>query len=364
MNESAEPAAKDDIAVTATTPSDGKPAEAMAVARNGPLRRRIVLALLIALAALLVWQVVDLRLRATHAQSDLDRRASTDAALAGEVRAAVRQGQEAIAGLQQRLAVVEARLGDMQGQQATLEAFQLDLSRGREEWLLIEVEQLISLASQQLQLAGNVQAAVQALATADARLARVQRPHFIALRKAVAQDLQRLKATPSVDIAGIGLRIENIVASVDGMGLAYESRPSAPSRAPAQKVVEAPAGETWWQRSLREFWAEVRSLVRIERLDRPDPVLLAPNQTFFLRENLKLRLLTARVELLSRDQTAFRAEVRQALQWIEKHFDLRDRKVQSAVELMRPFLAAEFSIEAPTLSGSQAALRAIRLPGK
>ena len=338
-------------------------AERLTASRNGPLRRRILLAVLLALAALLVWQVVDNRLRAAALQSDLDQRASAEAALAGEVRAAVRQGQEAVAGLQQRLAVIEARLGDVQGQQATLEAFQLDLSRGREEWLLIEVEQLLSLASQQLQLAGNVQAAVQALATADTRLARVQRPQFIALRKAVAQDLQRLKATPAVDVAGISLRLENIATSVDAMGLAFESRPGSPGRA-APKVADAPGGESWWQRGLREFWLEVRTLVRIERLDRPDPVLLAPNQTFFLRENLKLRLLTARVELLSRDQQAFRAEIRQALQWIEKHFDPRDRKVQSAVELMRPFLAAEFSIEAPSLAGSQAALRAIRLPGK
>ena len=359
MNEPADNAEPAVIAV----PAENN-AERLTASRNGPLRRRILLAVLLALAALLVWQVVDNRLRAAALQSDLDQRASAEVALAGEVRAAVRQGQEAVAGLQQRLAVIEARLGDVQGQQATLEAFQLDLSRGREEWLLIEVEQLLSLASQQLQLAGNVQAAVQALATADTRLARVQRPQFIALRKAVAQDLQRLKATPAVDVAGIALRLENVAVSVDAMGLAFDSRPAAPARAPAPKVADAQAGESWWQQGLREFWLEVRSLVRIERLDRPDPVLLAPNQTFFLRENLKLRLLTARVELLSRDQQAFRAEIRQALQWIEKHFDPRDRKVQSAVELMRPFLAAEFSIEAPSLAGSQAALRAIRLPGK
>ena len=359
MNPSADNAEATVIAVPAETN-----AERSAASRNGPLRRRILLAVVLALAALLVWQVVDNRLRTAALQSDLDRRASAEAALAGEVRAAVRQGQESVAGLQQRLAVIEARLGDVQGQQATLEAFQLDLSRGREEWLLIEVEQLVSLASQQLQLAGNAQAAVQALATADSRLARAQRPQFIALRKAVAQDLQRLKATPAVDVAGIGLRLESVAVSVDAMGLAFDSRPAAPGRAPAPKVAETPGGESWWQRGLREFWLEVRTLVRIERLDRPDPVLLAPNQTFFLRENLKLRLLTARVELLSRDQQAFRAEIRQALQWIDKHFDPRDRKVQSAVELMRPFLAAEFSIEAPSLTGSQAALRAIRLPGK
>ena len=97
-------------------------------------------------------------------------------------------------------------------------------------------------------------------------------------------------------------------------------------------------------------------------MDRPDPVVLAPNQQFFLRENLKLRLLSARVELLSRDQATFRSEVKLAVQWLEKHFDLRDKKVQGAVDILRPFLAAEFSIEPPSLAGSQAALRAVQMP--
>jgi uroporphyrin-3 C-methyltransferase len=305
----------------------------------------------VALVALLAWQALDLRQRIAGAQAELERRSAADAALAIELSA-----------LQQRMAVLEAKFGEIQAQQASLDGAYQEIARGREEWLLTEIEQLLGLASQQLQLAGNVQAAAQALAAAELRLARAQRPQLIALRKAIAIDLQRLKATPGVDLAGIALRIETTAAAVDAMGLAYDSRPSSPTRAPTGKAAEAPPADPWWQRGLREFWAELRSLLRVERMDRPDPVVLAPNQVFFLRENLKLRLLSARVELLSRDQAAFRAEIKLALQWLEKHFDPRDRRVQAAIEGLRPFLAAEFSIEAPSLAGSQAALGAVKLP--
>lgn len=355
MNESA----------TENAPVVASPETAAPAPRPGRRLPRWVLPGIVILAAgVAAWQIVDLRLRVEATQSDQTRLAAENAALVAEVRATLRRGQETLAALQEKTAVLDARSVDAQARQTSLEGAYQDLARGREEWLLNEVEQLVGLASQQLQLAGNVQAALQALSTADARLARVQRPHLIALRKAIAQDLQRLRALPGVDLAGMALRIENIAVAVEAMGLAYDARPGVAVRTTAGKSPEPGATDPWWQRGLREVWAEFRTLVRIERMDRPEPVVLAPNQAFFLRENLKLRLLSARVELLSRDQAAFRGEVRLALQWLEKHFDPKDRKVQAAIEVLRPFLAAEFSIEAPTLAASQAALRAVKFPAE
>jgi uroporphyrin-3 C-methyltransferase len=315
------------------------------------------------LLGLLVWQHVDLRLRLAATQDEIGRRIAADTAAATEHKTLIRQGRESIQAQQQKMTVLEARVADLATHQAALEEIRQEFNRGREEWLLVEIEQLVGLAVHQIQLAGDVQAAIQALATADQRLARSQRPQFIGLRKAVAQDLQRLRSTATVDVAGMAVRIEGIANGVEAMPLAYDSRPAAASvRVAAAKAPEPAAQDPWWQRAWREVWAEMRTLVRVERMDRPDPVVLAPNQQFFLRENLKLRLLSARVELLSRDQAAFRSEVKLAVQWLEKHFDLRDKKVQGAVDILRPFLAAEFSIEPPSLAGSQAALRAVQMP--
>ena len=328
-------------------------------------RRRWVWPLAAAgLLVLLVVQHVDLRMRLSALQGDLARRAAADSASATEQKTLVRQGLETINAQQQRLTALETRLGDLATKHAALEEIRQEFNRGRDEWLLVEVEQLLGLAGHHLQLAGDVQSAIQAVTTADQRLSRSQRPQLVTLRKAVAQDLQRLRATTTVDVAGIAVRLENIASSVDAMGLAYDSRPVAATRAAPAKSGDPAGTENWWERAWREVWTEVRTLIRIDRMDRPDPVVLAPNQQFFLRENLKLRLLSARVELLSREQAAFRAETKLALQWIEKHFDPRDRKVQGAVETLRPFLAADFTVEVPSLAASQAALRAVQLPAE
>lgn len=348
---------------TAENPTVPLPAPSGEPLARAP-RRVIWTVLALLLLAALIWQQIDLRRRIAAAGDEVARQAATTA----DLKAQLVSLRDSAVALQQKTAVLDARLGDFRAQQATLDELYQDLARGREAWLLIEVEQLIGIAAQQLQLAGDVQTAIQALTTADLRLARSQRPQLIALRKAVAQDLARLKAAPTVDLAGAALRIENLTNTVDAMGLAYESRPPvAAARAAAPKGAEPKvdgAGEPVWQRGLREFWAEVRGLVRIERIDRPEPAVLAPSQVFFLRENLKLRLLSARVELLSRDQAAFRSELKLALQWLERHFDARDRRVQVAIDTLKPMLSADFTVEPPTLAASQAALRGLKLPAE
>ena len=106
-----------------------------------------------------------------------------------------------------------------------LEDLYQDLARNRDEWALAEVEQGVLLAAQQLQLAGNVQAAVLALQAADARLASSSRPQFISLRKILVRDLDRLRALPMVDMSGLNLRLESIINAIDSLPLAVEARP-------------------------------------------------------------------------------------------------------------------------------------------
>src|SRR5207244_1954357 len=156
-----------------------------------------------------------------------------------------------------------------------------ELAPSRDEWALTEIEQVLLLASQQLQLAGNVPSALAALQLADSKLQRLDRPQFVPLRRAIARDMDRLKAVPFVDVSGLALRLDQAIAGIDALPLALEERPPVPSG-----DASPPANESAVHRFLREAWQDVRQLVRIENLDRPDVPLLTPQQQFFLRENL------------------------------------------------------------------------------
>ena len=94
-------------------------------------------------------------------------------------------------------------------QREALEQLYADLSRGRDEAALVEVERLITLGAQELQISGNVPTALAALQTADTRLARLESPRFLPLRRVLARDIERLRAAPAVDITGIALKIDD-----------------------------------------------------------------------------------------------------------------------------------------------------------
>jgi uroporphyrin-3 C-methyltransferase len=312
------------------------------------------------------WQWVETRLKLADTQREVARRLAESDSLAVESRLLAKQAQEQMAALLGRLGALEARIAESQSQQATLESLYQDLARNRDEWALAEVEQGVTLAAQQLQLAGNVQGAVLALQTADARLAGSSRPQFIGLRKVLVRDLDRLRALPQVDMAGINLRLESVISAIDTLPLAVEAGPRvSQAKLPeaAQPAAEpiSPGSLEFWQRLGSEFWGEVKGLIRIQRFDRDEPLLLAPGQAFFLRENLKLRLLNARLALLARDQTTFRNELKHAQAWIERHFDSHNTVLQTAQGTLKQLASAEINIELPTLNESLAALKTFKL---
>ncbi|HSG21834.1 MAG TPA: uroporphyrinogen-III C-methyltransferase [Azonexus sp.] len=311
----------------------------------------------IALAALLLsgWQWLETRQRLAETQQEVARRLAEANVGNQEDRGAQKELRQQIEDLQAKLGTVEGKLTEFAGQSATLESLYQDIARSREAATLLEVEQAITLAVQQLQLAGNVPVAILALQTADARLARLDRPQYLPLRKALTKDLERLSALPFADVPGISLRLEQVLIGIDKLPLASGGRP--PETAENSQADEL---LPWWQRSARQIWQELKGLVRIQRFDQAEPVLLAPGQEFFLRENLKLRLLNARLALLSRDQVTYRNEIKVAQEWLARYFQNDDKAVQSALATLKPMAAAPLSLELPNLNDSQAALRSLR----
>ncbi|HET7033313.1 MAG TPA: uroporphyrinogen-III C-methyltransferase, partial [Casimicrobiaceae bacterium] len=166
---------------------------------------------------------------------------------------------------QAKVTLLETRIAESQAQQAALEALYRDLAPSRDEIALSELEQVLLIANQQLQLAGSVSSALTALQLADVKLQRLDRPQFIPLRRALARDIDRLKAIPYVDVAGMSLKLDQAIAAVDTLPLAMDERlpPAAPDKdAP-------PPDEPRWRRMLHEMWSDIRQLIRIEVTDRP-----------------------------------------------------------------------------------------------
>jgi uroporphyrin-3 C-methyltransferase len=312
-----------------------------------------IAALAVAFAA---WQWYDSRSEISALRQETAKKLAEADAQAGGSRLVAEQAREAMAAVQVRLGVLEGRLAESQNQQLALESLYQELSRNRDEWAYAEIEQSLALASQQLVLAGNVKAALIALQTADTRLQRMDRPQLTALRKAINGDIARLKAAPHVDTLAISTRLDALIAQVDKLPLAMEMRPQ-----PEQPPAAAGAGEgSPWARFWRDVWTEWRGLIRVQQMDQPDAALLAPSQAFFLRENLRLRLIGARLALLARDATSYKSDLKAGRDWLNRYYDTRNSNVARAQAMLRELHDAEVGIEAPEISATLEAMRNLR----
>jgi len=333
--------------------------QSSAAPRRGVLLRNAGPALWIAALAVAfaAWQWYDSRTEiGALRQETATKLAEADAQARGS-RLVAEQAREAMAAVQVKLGVLESRLTESQNRQTALEALYQELSRNRDEWAYSEIELSLAIASQQLALAGNVKAALIALQTADTRLQRMDRPQLTALRKAVASDIERLKAAPHVDTLAISTRLDALIAQVDKLPLAMEMRPQ-----PEQPPAAAPgAGEgNPWTRFWSNVWTELRGLIRVQQMDQPDVALLAPSQAFFLRENLKLRLIGARLALLARDATSYKADLKAARDWLNRYYDTRNSNVEHALAMLRNLHDAEVGIAVPEINATLEAMRNLR----
>ena len=313
----------------------------------------IALALAALALVLLAWQWLDARSERQAIRQELARRLAEIDAQNKEGRVIAQQAQEAARDVQVKVGVLEDKLAQSQNQQVALETLYQELSRNRDDWSLSEIEQIVAIASQQLQLAGDLRGALLALQTADSRLQRLDKPQLIPLRKVIAKDIERLKSLPHVDTVGIAVRLDTLLGQVDALPLAMEVRPITEREAAAP----TPAEESAWQRVMREALTDFKQMVRLQKLDKTEVPLLAPEQAYFARENLKLRLLSARIALLQRDPVAYRADIRAAREWLNRYFDTQNKAVTSALATLRALGESPVSIEVPDIVGSLEAVR-------
>jgi uroporphyrin-3 C-methyltransferase len=258
---------------------------------------------------------------------------------------------------QGRINQLEAQLAESQSQQAALEALYRDLAPSRDEIAVSEIEQVLLVAGQQLQLAGNVPSALTALQLADIKLRQLDRPQFLPLRRALASDMEALRAVPFVDVTGLSLKLDQAMALAPTLPLAMDER--LPQAAAAKGDVP-PADVPAWRRVLGDAWAQLRDLVRIENSDRPAAALLPPPQQYFLRENVRLRLLGARIALQNHDDASFRADVAAADALLKQYFDTRTKPVQTVQATLKLLAATPATGSMPTLTRSLEAVRALR----
>ncbi|WP_367848987.1 uroporphyrinogen-III C-methyltransferase [Rhodoferax sp. WC2427] len=295
----------------------------------------------------MLWQ------KLSHIQEQLARQSADAGTQAVEARTIARQAQDQARDIAARQAVTDARVSETTLQRTQLEDLMQSLSRSRDENLVVDIESSVRLAQQQAQLTGSIEPLLAALKSADDRVTRAAQPRLAPLQRAIAHDTERIKAATTTDTPGLLVKLDELVRQVDD--LPTVNAVVVASAVGAGKATPPLAAE-WWQRALDVVHQEARKLLRVSRIEQPEAALLSPEQTFFLRENLKLKLLNARLGLLARQLASARTDLNAAAAALNKYFDPASRKTQTMATLLQDVQGQMKAVELPQVDETLAAL--------
>ena len=338
----------------------------------------LLLALIALVALSLSWRVQQ---RVGLLEQTLVSRQESSQRTADQAQLVAKQSNDRVIETSAKVALLEARVAEVTVQRGQFEELIQSLSRSRDENVLVDIEAGLRVAMQQTVITGSLEPLVAMLKQSDDRLARYNQPRLEGVRRAIARDLEKIKAASVTDVATLSLKLDDVVRMVDDMPLLSqpESRKSRSGTGTSAAGTKA-AGDTspasrplssdsaWWSRQgWSERWDrvvehvqdEARSLVRVTRIDHPHAVLLAPEEAFFLRENLKLRLLNARLALLSRQFETSQSDLQLVLQSFEKYFDRQSRRTSEALEAVHSVASQARQVVVPRPDNTLAALSAL-----
>ena len=346
MNDASSPAPEPRTVV----PTPAPPAHLRSLLRR--LAGLVVLLLAaLSIAALLFAWSADQRVRSS--ERDFARRQQDSADRVAEATLLARQAQDGMRDATAKVALLEARLNEVAMQRGQLEDLIQSVARSRDENLVADIESAMRAAMQQAALTGTAEPLRSTLRQSDERLARSNQPRLEPVRRAIARDIDRVKAASVADVATLSTKVDEAMRMIDELPLlsaaeprrdfGAEERPAEPAARPAASASAADAMGDWLSRELARVgrfiadnvWSEVRSLVRITRIDQPEAMLVAPDQAFFLRENLKLRLLNVRLALMARQFGVAQTDLKWAEGAIERYFDRGAKRTQIAADLLR-----------------------------
>ena len=370
-----------DLAPASARPSSPAPTAPDRPARRGG-RAALVVAVIALLAALAAgaWTMN----RFQRIESELTRRLQAIDQRGSALDTTLKQAQDLGRDMQGRLALLERKVAETAGLQAQVDKLYRDRAEDSFEVTLVEAESGLALAAQQLSLGANPQAVLARLEDLQAKLERENDARLAPLRGALIKDVERLRMHPATDVGSLAHRIDALIAALDqlpllsavrepappgsGVVAASEAQPANAQGAAAQQASTAASPEPSIgervRRSLRALGGELRELFQVRRIDSPDVMLVAPEQAYFLRQNLRLMLLDARLALLTRNDTVYRSDLERARRWIDSYYDTGHRNVEAVQAQLRQLLDAKLMLEPPRIDESLAAVRSARAGGR
>lgn len=317
-----------------------------------------ILALLTLL--LLIWFWLSSQQHFQSIEKSLSKKLEQSQSVNQQSLALAKQAEERSAKTQAQTVIIAEKLAESRDQQEVLQTLYNQLAENREMTAIAEVEQLVTIANQQLKLTGNIKSALLALEAADQHLEPLHLPRATQLRQTLGNEIDNLRKLPQIDPVEMAAQIESVATLCADLPLISEHEPVLPKKIAQAETLRA-SHLSRVQAFFYQIWADIQNLVTVERIDRPQAPLLATEHRFYLRENLKLRLLSARIALLQHDEKSYQADLILVRQWLQQYYDMQHPNAVKALKLLNRLIENRVSLMLPELTESLNAINRYKL---
>ena len=227
-------------------------------------------------------------------------------------------------------------------------------------WVLAEAEYLILAAMQRLALERDVKTAIAALGAADNRLRSAEHPELISIREQLAKDITALESVDLPDVEGLAIYLAETIARVE----ALPTKPIAAIDMNFSRMQNEPATAENWQGVAKAMWADLVNLIEIKDGELPDGVLFDPELRYFLQQNLRLELASARLSVLRRDNANFQAATQLIIDLLDQYYDTDHAGIAAIIARLNHEQATDLDPSVPGIAASLDTIRAKRLSAR
>lgn len=274
--------------------------------------------------------------------------------------------EAAVVTVDSRLAMLESALANQQQVRHEIEMLRQMLQQERHLLQLDRLEERLDTGWQLWVATGDSKALVNALKEGQSTLASDPTSAAQALRLAMGRDQAEIQSQHMTDLRESVEQLDGVIASINQLPLVQDRRLPQAEPVPLESSMGAPADTLMEKARLvvaglaEELWQSIRGMVRVQRLDRAEAALIAPDQRVFLQQGLRLLLLDARHALVQRNTATYQQTLSQARGWIEKYYDASNTLVKTDLSILQRLSGLNIEPSAVSLEATRAALAMAR----
>ena len=262
-----------------------------------------------------------------------------------KVKTLIQQNSKLVEGLNLRVNAMGADMAELKNQRMAMDSLYRNLSTSKLVWTLGEIEHALVITEQQLSFSGDMGVALKTLQKVRLIIDRSGIPELVELRPLIMAEIGRIKQLQSFDLLSLSERLVDISNQVGEFPL--KTLAVNDDRRNDENLTEVQADQ---EKSFIAIVVEsLGALIRIDRYTTNSSLVLDQEQEFIVKENIKVRLLLARLALFIGNREMFKNDIEMADKLIDEFFDSGSDKVNAVRNILADLNSQKYQWEKPSI---------------